>query len=68
MAAGRKARLLPVPEPLLGSLLTLSGRADARQSLIGSLELDISKALSTGWRPPLTLDEGLRLALSAPQA
>jgi UDP-glucose 4-epimerase len=67
-AAGRKARLLPVPEPLLGSLLTLSGRADARQSLIGSLELDISKALSTGWRPPLTLDEGLRLALSAPQA
>jgi UDP-glucose 4-epimerase len=66
-AAGRKARLLPVPEPLLGSLLTLSGRADARQSLIGSLELDISKALSTGWRPPLTLDEGLRLALSAPQ-
>jgi UDP-glucose 4-epimerase len=67
-AAGRKARLLPVPEPLLGSLLTLNGRADARQSLIGSLELDISKALSTGWRPPLTLDEGLRLALSAPQA
>jgi len=67
-AAGRKARLLPVPEPLLGSLLMLSGRADARQSLIGSLELDISKALSTGWRPPLTLDEGLRLALSAPQA
>ena len=67
-AAGRKARLLPVPEPLLGSLLTLSGRADARQSLIASLELDISKALSTGWRPPLTLDEGLRLALSAPQA
>jgi UDP-glucose 4-epimerase len=65
--AGRKARLFPVPEPLLGSLLTLSGRPDARQSLIGSLELDISKALSTGWRPPLTLDEGLRLALSAPQ-
>jgi hypothetical protein len=26
--------------------------------------LNISKARSTGWRPPLTLDEGLRLALS----
>jgi len=63
-AAGRKAHLFAVPEGLLGSLLTLSGRPDARQSLIGSLELDISKALSTGWRPPLTLDEGLRLALS----
>ena len=67
-AAGRKARLFPVPEPLLGSLLTLSRRPDARQSLIGSLELNITKALSTGWRPPLTLDEGLRLALSAPKA
>ena len=67
-AAGRKARLFPVPEPLLGSLLTLSRRPDARQSLIGSLELNITKALSTGWRPPLTLDEGLRLALSAPEA
>jgi nucleoside-diphosphate-sugar epimerase len=67
-AAGRKAHLFAVPETLLGSLLTLSGRPDARQSLIGSLELDISKALSTGWRPPLTLDEGLRVALSAPEA
>jgi UDP-glucose 4-epimerase len=67
-AAGRKAHLFPVPEPLLGALLALSGRPDARQSLIGLLELDISKALSTGWRPPLTIDEGLRLALSAPEA
>jgi UDP-glucose 4-epimerase len=66
-AAGGKARLFPAPEPLLGSLLTFSGRPDARQSLIGSLALNIDKALSTGWRPPLTLDEGLRLALSAPE-
>jgi len=63
-AAGGKARLFPAPAPLLGALLTLGGRQDARQSLIGSLELNISKACSTGWRPPLTLDEGLRLALS----
>jgi UDP-glucose 4-epimerase len=63
-AAGGKARLFPAPAPLLAALLTLGGRPDARQSLIGSLELNISKACSTGWRPPLTLDEGLRLALS----
>jgi UDP-glucose 4-epimerase len=63
-AAGGKARLFPAPAPLLGALLTLGGRQDARQSLVGSLELNISKACSTGWRPPLTLDEGLRLALS----
>jgi UDP-glucose 4-epimerase len=66
--AGGKARLVPAPAPLLGALLALGGRPDARQSLIGSLELNIAKALSTGWRPPLTLDEGLRLALSAPEA
>ena len=67
-AGGTKARLVPAPAPLLGALLALSGRSDARQSLIGSLELNIAKALSTGWRPPLTLDEGLRLALSEPGA
>jgi UDP-glucose 4-epimerase len=67
-AGGGKARLVPAPAPLLSALLTLSGRPDARQSLIGSLELNIAKAVSTGWRPPLTLDEGLRLALSAPEA
>jgi len=67
-AAGGKARLLWAPAPLLGWLLVLSGRSDAQQSLVGSLELNITKALSTGWRPPLTLDEGLRLALSAPEA
>jgi UDP-glucose 4-epimerase len=66
--AGGKARLVPAPTPLLSALLALGGRPDARQSLIGSLELNIAKALSTGWRPPLTLDEGLRLALSAPEA
>ena len=63
-AAGGKARLVRVPAPLLSGLLTISGRGEARQSLIGSLELNIAKALSRGWRPPLTLDEGLRLALA----
>jgi UDP-glucose 4-epimerase len=65
-AAGRRALLFPVPAPLLSALLAISGRPEARQSLIGSLQLDVSKAASTGWRPPLTLDEGLRLALSEP--
>jgi UDP-glucose 4-epimerase len=67
-AGGGKARLVPAPAPLLSALLALGGRPDARQSLIGSLELNIAKALSTGWRPPLTMDEGLRLAFSAPEA
>jgi UDP-glucose 4-epimerase len=47
-------------------LLKLSGRREANDSLLGSLELDVSKALATGWRPQITLDEGLQQALRPP--
>jgi UDP-glucose 4-epimerase len=62
MAAGVATRLLPMPVSVLSPLLKLSGRREVHNSIIGSLELDVSKAASTGWRPPITLDEGLRLA------
>jgi UDP-glucose 4-epimerase len=61
-AAGATSRLFPVPTPVLSALFRISGHPEARDSLIGSLELDVSKAASTGWRPQVTLDEGLRLA------
>jgi UDP-glucose 4-epimerase len=63
-AAGTKPRLFTVPTSLLSGLFALAGRPDAHDSLIGSLELDISRAASTGWRPEFTLDEGLERALS----
>jgi len=63
-AAGVKPHLFPAPTSLLNALLTVCGRSDAQQSLIGSLQLDISKATSSGWQPPYALDEGLSLALS----
>jgi UDP-glucose 4-epimerase len=63
-AAGKTARLVPVPVPALQVMLKMSGRPEARDSLIGSMEVDVSKAASTGWRPPLGLDEGLRRAMS----
>jgi UDP-glucose 4-epimerase len=48
-------------------LLTVAGQPEAYESLIGSLKLDLSKAAATGWRPPITLDEGLRRALVEPE-
>jgi UDP-glucose 4-epimerase len=63
-AAGTKSRLFPVQTTVLSALIRIGGRQDTRDSLIGSLELDVSRAASTGWRPQITLDEGLRLATS----
>jgi UDP-glucose 4-epimerase len=64
-AAGKTARLVPLPLPALQLLLKMSGRPEARDSLIGSMEIDVSKMAATGWRPPLSLEEGLRRAVSA---
>jgi UDP-glucose 4-epimerase len=61
-AVGIRPRLLPAPISVLSALLKLSGRPEARDSIIGSLELNVSKAAASGWRQQVTLDEGLRLA------
>jgi UDP-glucose 4-epimerase len=63
-AAGVGARLFPIPTPLLSALFKISGQTEAHESLVGSLELNTSKAAATGWRPPISLDEGLRLAMA----
>ena len=63
-AAGSTARLVPVPVTALQVLLKMSGRPEARDSLIGSMEIDVSKVAATGWRPPIGMEEGLRRAVS----
>jgi UDP-glucose 4-epimerase len=60
-AVGTTSRLLPVPMSILRPLLRLSG-PEAYNSIVGSLELNVSKAAATGWQPPISLDEGLRRA------
>lgn len=67
-ASGKSPRLFGVPPDLLSTLLGVLGRQDTHDSLIGSLELNVSKAIATGWQPQVSLDEGLRLALSAQEA
>lgn len=63
MALRRPARLLPVPPTLLMTSLTLIGKRGVADRLLGSLQVDSSKARSLlGWQPPLSVDAGLRLA------
>lgn len=60
----RPARLVPAPLWLLRMGGAVLGRGDAVQGLCGSLCVDSGKARRLlGWRPPLTLDEGLRRAV-----
>ncbi|MGY3616517.1 NAD-dependent epimerase/dehydratase family protein [Bradyrhizobium sp. USDA 10063] len=62
-AAGKPARLFSMPRLVLTSLFSITGRNEANESLFGSLELDLSKVASTGWRPVIGLNEGLKRAL-----
>ncbi|OPY94201.1 hypothetical protein A5906_14675 [Bradyrhizobium sacchari] len=65
-ASGKRSRLFAMRPALLGALLKMIGWQNTRDSLIGSLELNISRALATGWQqPPVSLDKELQLALSA---
>lgn len=65
-ALGRPARLLPVPVTLLAGAAVMAGRRDALQRMIGSLQIDSSRARTLlGWRPPLSVDEGLRQVAGA---
>jgi UDP-glucose 4-epimerase len=64
-AAGTRSRQFALPTQFLSGVLTISGRQEMRYSLIGSLEIDVSKVTATGWQPTVTLDEGLRLALAS---
>jgi hypothetical protein len=42
------------------TLFRISGRPEAADIVAGSLEVDTLKAVRTGWRPQLSLDEGQR--------
>lgn len=60
-AMGRSAHLLPIPSSWLEGAAALLGKTDVAQRLCGSLQVDIEKTRQLlGWRPPLTLDEGLK--------
>jgi nucleoside-diphosphate-sugar epimerase len=60
-AMGKPARLIPVPSSLLMLAATVLGRKAMVQQLLGSLQVDISKARNRlGWQPPLSVEEGFK--------
>ncbi|MBP59139.1 MULTISPECIES: UDP-glucose 4-epimerase family protein [Idiomarina] len=65
-AMGRPSRLIPVPEGALMFGATLLGKKGVAQRLLGSLQVDISKARQLlGWKPPVTVIEGLTKAVGS---
>ena len=60
-AMGKPARLIPVPAGMLQLGATLLGKKAMAQRLLGSLQVDISKTCELlDWKPPYTVEEGLR--------
>lgn len=60
-AQGRRPRLIPVPAAILRSVAALVGKRDVVDRLIGSLEIDSTKARRVlQWTPPVAVDEALR--------
>lgn len=68
-AMNRPARLLPVPVWALKVGASLLGKGDAVQRLCGNLQVDISKSRTLlVWKPPVSVDEGLRRAVGGPRS
>lgn len=63
-ASQRKARLLWVPPSAIAFMASLMGKKLISQRLLGSLQVDIQKTCDLlSWKPPVTVDEGLRRAV-----
>lgn len=67
-AIGKPARLVAVPQALLMAGATFLGQRSLMQRLVGSLQVEISKARQRlGWEPVTPVDEALRRAVESPE-
>jgi UDP-glucose 4-epimerase len=61
---GRRAVLMPIPEPVLRAAGTLCGRSAGINRVLGSLMVDASRfRQDTGWQQAFTLASGLELTV-----
>ncbi len=61
LAAGNKPRLLPVPVFLLRFIASIFGRKELVDKFTSSLTVDIEHTKQIlNWKPPVSLDEGIR--------
>jgi nucleoside-diphosphate-sugar epimerase len=60
-AMGKPSCLIPVPTGLLMMVAAMLGKKAVAQRLLGSLQVDISKAQNLlSWQPPLMVEQGLK--------
>jgi nucleoside-diphosphate-sugar epimerase len=65
-AMRKPALLVPVPARMLTFSATLLGKKAVAQRVLGSLQVDISKARNElEWEPPVSVEEGLRRCVQA---
>lgn len=63
-----QSRLWPVPQSLIKGCATLLGKQSVAQRLCGNLQVDISKTYALlGWKPPVTVADGLKFTALALQ-
>jgi nucleoside-diphosphate-sugar epimerase len=69
LALGLPPRILPVPIILLQVLGRMLRKSAAIGRLLGSLQIDSSKArVLLGWKPPISVDEGIARTVSPAMA
>ena len=59
-AMGRPARLFHLSQPVLRLLFSVIGQGAAADRLMQSLQVDSTRLQALGWRPAISMDEGIR--------
>jgi nucleoside-diphosphate-sugar epimerase len=63
---GKSSLLIPIPAFILRAIAQVLGASSAADRLLGSLQINSSKARQLlHWQPPLSVEEGIAIAAKA---